>query len=223
MPPAKPAKPKPATPAKPAAPTKPAKSKPAARPAKPEIALLELPDQSAWEQWLEANHDSDQGVWLKFAKKGAPDKTITYPEAVEGALMYGWIDGQAGSIDQHYWRQRFTRRGPRSKWSQINCQKATALIDAGRMRPPGLEQVEKAKEDGRWDNAYAPQSRITVPEDLQQALDANPEAKAFFETLSSQNRYAILFRLHDAKRPETRKKRIKQFVEMLAERKTFHP
>ena len=192
-------------------------------PAKPDLPLLDLPDQAAWEQWLQANHDSSPGVWLKIAKKGAPHATPSYAEALDGALAYGWIDGQKGALDEHYWRQRFTKRGPRSKWSEVNRDKATQLIAAGRMHPPGLQQVEAAKADGRWDNAYAPHSRITVPPDFQRELDRNPEAKAFFETLKGTNRYAFLYRIHDAKRPETRAKRIDTFIAMLNKNETFYP
>ena len=186
------------------------------------VPILECASQQAWERWLERNHDISTGVWLKLAKKGAPTPTPTYAEALESALAYGWIDGQKGALDDHYWRQRFTKRKPNSKWSQINRDKATALIASGRMTPAGLEQVGKAKEDGRWDAAYEPQSRATVPDDLQRELDRNPEAKAFFETLKGPNRYAILYRISDAKRPETRARRIATFVAMLNERKTLH-
>jgi uncharacterized protein YdeI (YjbR/CyaY-like superfamily) len=186
------------------------------------VPILECASQQAWEGWLESNHDTSTGVWLKIAKKGAPQPTPTYAEALESALAYGWIDGQKGALDDHYWRQRFTKRKPNSKWSQINRDKATALIASGRMTPAGLEQVGKAKEDGRWDAAYEPQSRATVPDDLQRELDRNPEAKAFFETLKGPNRYAILYRISDAKRPETRARRIATFVAMLNERKTLH-
>jgi uncharacterized protein YdeI (YjbR/CyaY-like superfamily) len=184
--------------------------------------ILLCESQQAWEDWLERHHDTSAGVWLKIGKKGAPSPTVTYPEAIESALIYGWIDGQKGAVDGHFYRQRFCRRTPRSKWSQINVEKATALIDSGRMKPSGLEQVDRAKQDGRWDNAYEPPSRAVVPEDLQRELDRNPDAKAFFETLTGANRYAILFRIKDAKRPETRAKRIAQSVQMLGERRTFY-
>jgi uncharacterized protein YdeI (YjbR/CyaY-like superfamily) len=184
--------------------------------------LLYLESQQAWEDWLEANHDTSPGVWLTIAKKGAPRPTPTYAEALESAIAYGWIDGQKGALDEHFWRQRFTKRKPTSKWSQVNREKAYALIAAKRMRPSGLEQVEQAKADGRWDAAYEPQSRATVPDDLQRELDRNPEAKAFFETLKGPNRYAILYRIRDAKKPETRAKRIASFVAMLNEKKTLH-
>jgi uncharacterized protein YdeI (YjbR/CyaY-like superfamily) len=184
--------------------------------------IVELPNQAAWGEWLEANHVDADGVWLKFAKKGTGVTTVTYSEAVEEALCYGWIDGQAAGHDETYYLQRFTPRRRRSKWSRINREKATRLIGARRMKPAGLAQVESAKADGRWDAAYESPSTATVPEDLKAAMDQNPKAKAFFESLSSQNRYAILYRIQDAKRPETRAKRIAQFVQMLSEHKTLH-
>jgi len=188
-----------------------------------DLPLLDLESQQAWEHWLEANHGSSPGVWLTIAKKGAPRATPSYAQALESAIAYGWIDGKKGALDELYWRQRFTRRGPRSKWSQINREKANELIASDRMRPAGQLEVDRAKLDGRWDAAYEPQSRATVPEDFQRELDRNPEAKAFFETLTGVNRYAFLFRIRDAKRPDTRAKRIATFVAMLNEHKTFYP
>ena len=179
--------------------------------------------QADLEAWLEQNHATSDGIWLKFAKKGSGIESVVYKEAVESALCFGWIDGQTKRLDDDWYLQRFTPRRPRSRWSQINTEKAEALIADGRMRPAGLRQVEEAKADGRWDAAYAPPSRIEVPPDLREALDANPKAAAFFETLDSTNRYAVLYRVHDAKRPETRARRIKQFVEMLGEGRTLHP
>jgi uncharacterized protein YdeI (YjbR/CyaY-like superfamily) len=187
------------------------------------LPILGLSDQRAWERWLERNRDSSAGVWLKIAKKGAAQPTPTYAEALDVALCYGWIDGQKGAHDDAFWLQRFTRRGPRSKWSQINRDKAIALIAQGKMMPPGLAAIQEAQQDGRWEAAYEPQSRVTVPEDFQRELDRNPDAKAFFETLKGVNRYAFLYRVGDAKRPETRAKRIAKFIAMLNERKTFYP
>jgi uncharacterized protein YdeI (YjbR/CyaY-like superfamily) len=192
------------------------------RPDPDEPSLLELPGRSAWERWLEQNHESDEGVWLKLAKKGAPRETVTQPEAIEVALCFGWIDGQVGAVDEHFYRQRFTHRRARSRWSRINRDRATELIAAGLMRPPGLEEVHRAQADGRWQAAYEPQSGITVPPDFQAALDAHPAAAEFFATLSGANRYAFLYRIADAKRAETRARRIAQYVEMLAQRRTFH-
>ncbi len=148
---------------------------------------------------------------------------MTFPEALEVALCFGWIDGQRDRLDEQWFLQRFTPRRPKSKWSKINRAKATALIESGRMRPAGLEAVERAKADGRWDAAYDPPSQLTVPEDLAAALAQNEAAEAFFRTLDRTNRYALLYRIHDAKRPETRARRIEQFVAMLAEGKKPYP
>lgn len=190
--------------------------------AKPELPILQCEDQGAWADWLERNHAEAPGVRLKLAKKGSGVTTVTYGEAVEEALCYGWIDAQVGRYDASFYLQRFTPRTKRSKWSANNRDKVERLLADGRMKPAGLKAVEAAQADGRWGAAYPAQSEATVPEDLQQALDQNPEAKAFFETLTSQNRYAFLFRLHDAKRADTRVKRIAQYVAMLAEHRTFH-
>jgi uncharacterized protein YdeI (YjbR/CyaY-like superfamily) len=189
---------------------------------KSELSIVEFRTQLEWARWLELNHARASGAWLKLAKKGSDATTVTYAEAVEEALCYGWIDGQAARHDERYYRQRFTPRRRRSRWSQINCSRAERLIAQERMKPAGLAQVEAARADGRWDAAYAPPSSAKVPEDLQRALDENPEAKAFFETLNGANRYAILYRVHDAKRPETRARRIGEFVAMLAEHRTLH-
>ncbi|HEX7256086.1 MAG TPA: YdeI/OmpD-associated family protein [Gaiellaceae bacterium] len=178
---------------------------------------------AAWEEWLAQHHGSADGIWLKLAKKGSGIESLTFPEALEAALCHGWIDGQRRGFDDDYYLQRFTPRRARSKWSKINCDSATALIEAGRMRPAGLEQVERAKADGRWDAAYDSPSRIQVPPDLERALVENPRAGELFGRLDSQNRYAILYRIHDAKRPETRARRIEEFVTMLAEGRKPYP
>jgi uncharacterized protein YdeI (YjbR/CyaY-like superfamily) len=190
--------------------------------AKPELPILQFKDQTAWAEWLERNHADSDGVRLKLAKKDSGVTTVTYGEAVEEGLCYGWIDGQVSRYDEAFYLQRFTPRRSRSKWSANNCEKVERLIAEGRMKPAGLGAVESAKADGRWDAAYPPQTAATVPDDLQRALDQNPTAEAFFETLTSANRYAILFRVHDAKRPATRAKRIADCVAMLAEHRTFH-
>jgi len=192
------------------------------RPVATQQPLIEFADREAWEAWLRAHHDDSDGVWLLLAKKGAPRTTVTQAEAVEVALCFGWIDGQAGRHDEHFWTQRFTRRRPRSKWSQINCRRASELIAGGKMQPPGLEQVELAKADGRWEAAYEPQSSATVPSDFAEALAANPAAAEFFATLTGVRRYSFLYRIQDAKRPETRARRIEKFVALLAERKTLN-
>jgi len=184
--------------------------------------VLSFKTPKAWATWLAKHHDQSKGLWLRLAKKGSDIPSITYPEALEVALCYGWIDGQKKGEDDQYWQQKFTPRGARSIWSKINCGKVDALIEQGLMTPAGLKAVERAKGDGRWDAAYEGQRKATVPPDLQVALDANPKAKAFFATLNSVNRYAILFRTHNAKKPETRARRIAQFVEMLAKHEKIH-
>ena len=185
--------------------------------------LLTFASQRDWEAWLERHHGSSSGVWLAIAKKGSGERTVTQAEAVESGLCFGWIDSQGGRVDDRWFRQRMTPRGPRSRWSQINRKRAEALIAAGRMRPAGLEQVERAKRDGRWDAAYPSPSAATVPADLARALDAQPRARAFFDELDSTNRYAILYRVHEAKRQETRERRIARFVQMLAAHETIYP
>jgi len=178
---------------------------------------------AGWTRWLKRHHATASGVWLRMAKKDSGFPTVSYAEVLEAALCYGWIDGQRKSQDAQFFLQRFTPRTARSVWSKINRDKALKLIDEGRMQPAGLAEVERARADGRWDAAYDAQSIATVPPDLQAALDANPKAAAFFATLDSRNRYAVLFRTQGAKRPETRAKRIAQFVEMLAKGEKIHP
>jgi uncharacterized protein YdeI (YjbR/CyaY-like superfamily) len=173
--------------------------------------------RSEWETWLEANHASVDGVWVVFPKKGTGLPTVDFVEAIEVALCFGWIDGQRKGLDETHYRQKFTPRRARSKWSQINVGRCEELVATGRMRPAGLAQVDAAKADGRWDAAYAPASKIEVPEDLQAALEAEGVAEAF-AALKSQERYSILFGLHDAKRPETRARRIAKAVEELKAR-----
>jgi uncharacterized protein YdeI (YjbR/CyaY-like superfamily) len=162
-------------------------------------------------------------VWLKIAKKASGIKSVTYKEALDCALCYGWIDGQKGSFDDRYFVQKFTPRRARSRWSRINRERALELIESGEMKPAGLREVQRAQADGRWEAAYDSPSRVTVPEDLQRALDRNKRAKDFFATLTGVNRYAVLYRIQDAKRPETRARRIEQFVEMLGRHETLHP
>jgi uncharacterized protein YdeI (YjbR/CyaY-like superfamily) len=178
---------------------------------------------AAWRAWLADRHASADGLWLKIAKKAAAEGTLSYAEALDEALCFGWIDAQKRGLDDCYWLQRFTPRKRGSRWSKINTQKAQALIAAGRMQPAGLAEVESARADGRWDTAYAGSRSITVPDDLAAALAANPVAAEFFPTLNSVNRYAILYRISTVKRPETRARKIAQYVEMLAEHKTLHP
>lgn len=188
-----------------------------------DLVVLAFPSITAWEEWLTGDGADSSGIWLKIGKKSAAEPTISYKEALEVALCFGWIDGQKRGLDDDYWLQRFTPRKSGSKWSKINTDKAAALIEAGRMRPSGLREVELAKADGRWDRAYAGQRDAVVPDDLRQALDANKAASEFFETISSVNRFAILYRIGSVKRPETRARKIAQYIEMLAEHKTIHP
>jgi uncharacterized protein YdeI (YjbR/CyaY-like superfamily) len=188
-----------------------------------DLPVVFFASASGWERWLDEHHGSANGVWLKFAKKGSATPSLSQAEAVETALCFGWIDGQAAPHDDTAWLQRFTPRRKRSKWSQINTVKALRLIEEGRMRPAGLEQVELAQGDGRWDAAYEPQSTATVPEDLAVELERSPQAAAFFATLNRVNRYAILYRIQEAKRPETRARRIRKFVEMLERGEKIHP
>ncbi len=192
------------------------------RPPAAELPLIEFPDRQAWEAWLREHHGDPLGLWLKLAKKGCPRTTVSQSAAIEVALCFGWIDGQVGTVDEHFYRQRFTHRRPRSKWSQINRERAAALIDSGLMQSPGLEEVERARADGRWDAAYEPQSTATVPEDFARALAAAPQAEAFFATLTGVRRYAFLYRIAEARRPETRARRIEKFVGLLAERRTLN-
>jgi uncharacterized protein YdeI (YjbR/CyaY-like superfamily) len=187
------------------------------------LATILFPSPEAWERWLEENHAGCEGVWIKMAKKSVEIDSVRYPEVLESALCFGWIDGRREALDQLHFLQRFTPRRRRSRWSRINRETAERLIADGRMRPPGLAEVERARADGRWDAAYEGSRRSTVPPDLQSELDARPRAGTFFEGLSSQNRYAIIYRLHDAKRPETRARRLAKFVAMLEAGETLHP
>ena len=182
-----------------------------------------FPTPEAWEAWLDEHCETSPGIWLKLAKKASGIASVTHPEALEVALCYGWIDGQRNKLDDQWYVQLFTPRRAKSKWSKINRAKAVALIETGRMRPSGLREVERAKADGRWEAAYDPPSQLTVPEDLEVALTQNVDARQFFDTLDRTNRYAILYRIQDAKRPETRARRIEQFVAMLAEQKKPYP
>ncbi len=188
-----------------------------------DLPVLGFADPAAWEAWLAGQHASSPGAWLKIAKKGSGGTSVSYAEALEVALCYGWIDGQKGGLDDDYWLQRFTPRKAGSRWSKTNAGKAAELIEEGRMQPAGLREVELARADGRWDAAYAGQRTMAVPQDLERELAANDAARAFCATLSSVNRYAILYRIGDAKRPETRARRIAKYVAMLAAHETIHP
>ncbi len=180
-------------------------------------------DTDSWAAWLEKNHAASPGVWLRLAKKSSNLKSVSYADAVEVALCYGWIDGQAKGQDENHSLQKFTPRSKRSIWSKRNQEKVAALIDSGRMKPAGLMEIERAKQDGRWAAAYDSPSTMEVPRDLQAALNEEPRAKAFFKTLNSRNRYAILFQLQTAKKLETRARRIDKYVAMLAREEKPYP
>jgi uncharacterized protein YdeI (YjbR/CyaY-like superfamily) len=180
-----------------------------------DLPIKPFPSKTKWADWLAKQHDKSAGLWLKLAKKESVIKSVTYEEALDVALCYGWIDGQKKGFDDKYWLQKFTPRGPKSIWSKINTEKAEKLIASGEMKPAGHKAIEAAKQDGRWEAAYASQKNMTVPEDFQAALDKNKTAKTAFAQLKSADRYSFLFRIHHAKKPETRAKHIQKFVEML--------
>ena len=189
-----------------------------------ELPELIMADATAWRAWLDQHHELPTGVWLVLAKKGTTEPTtLTYDQALEEALCYGWIDGQTRRRDESTYRQRFTPRRPRSSWSKRNVGLAEGLIAEGRMAPAGLAEVERARADGRWEAAYAGPATIEVPSDLAAALARQPLAQATFERLTGQNRYAVLYRLTTAKRPETRARRLEQLVAMLASGETPYP
>lgn len=186
------------------------------------LPIVAFADAAALDRWLEAQPESSPGLWIKFAKAGSGIGSVSRTEAIEAALYHGWIDGQLAKYDDKHWLVRFTPRTARSKWSQVNRTRATELIEAGRMSPLGLARIEAARSDGRWDAAYAPASKAAVPPDVQGALDENPQAAAFFATLTGGNRYAILHRIGAAKKLETRARKIAQFVAMLERHETVH-
>ncbi len=187
------------------------------------VPIKSFKSKKEWAAWLAKNFDQDAGLWMKLAKKGAKISSITYEEALDVALCYGWIDGQKKGLDEKYWLQKFSPRRPGSIWSKSNTEKADRLIQRHEMKPPGLRAIQLAKDNGRWDAAYQGQRTISVPDDLETALAHNPKARAFFVALNSVNRYAILFRIHNAKKAETRLKRIRQFVEMLERGEMIYP
>ncbi|GHE91369.1 hypothetical protein GCM10017776_04430 [Streptomyces griseoluteus] len=188
-----------------------------------DLEIVAFESAEAFEAWLGENHAVSPGIWLKLRKKRPGIVALDYTQALEAALCHGWIDGQKATFDDQWWLQRFTPRTPRSKWSKVNREKVAALIAQGRMRPPGQAEVDRAKADGRWEAAYDGARTATVPEDLRAALTADPAAAEFFETLDRQNRYAILYRVQDAKRAETRARRIEKYVAMLARGEKPHP
>ena len=191
--------------------------------AKRDLPVKAFPTQQAWEAWLEAQPANAKGLWIKLAKKSAGAPCVSRQEAIDSALCYGWIDGQLDTFDAEWWLIRFTPRKPSGNWSKKNKKRAIELIEAGRMREAGQRQVELAKKDGRWDAAYASQSKATVPHDLEKALSQNKKAQTFFATLDSKNRYAVLYRVHTAKTPELRARRVDTLVAMLARGETIHP
>ena len=191
---------------------------------KPDAASIRLfKSKQDWAAWLDKNHRTSTGLWLRLAKKSSDLRSVTYKEALEVALCYGWIDGQKKPESDAAWLQRFLPRGSKSLWSKINREKALALIASGEMKPAGLEAIENAKKNGQWEAAYDSPSRASVPDDFQAALNANPQAKAFFETIDRVNRYAVLWRIQTAKKPETRARKIEQFVAMLERGEKIHP
>jgi uncharacterized protein YdeI (YjbR/CyaY-like superfamily) len=188
-----------------------------------DLQKIAFASQKAWEKWLKTNHLSSPGIWLQMAKKDSGTPSVTYAEAIEIALCYGWIDGQKQSHSAETWLQKFTPRGKKSIWSKINRQKATALVECGRMKESGRQEMLRAQQDGRWERAYDSPRSAAVPQDLQAALDKSPKAKAFFEKLESRNRYAILFRIQTVKKAETRTRKITEFVAMLERHEKIHP
>lgn len=191
-------------------------------PDKANLPILSFPSPAEWSRWLAKNHDTAKGLWLRFFKKGSGVKSIIYAEALDEALCYGWIDGQLNKHDEDSYLQKFTPRGPKSVWSKRNTEHVKRLGEEGRMKPAGLKQVEAAKADGRWEKAYESPGKMAVPEDFLKALSKNKKAKAFFDTLNKANSYAIAWRLQTAKKQETREKRVKAIVEMLAKEEKFH-
>jgi uncharacterized protein YdeI (YjbR/CyaY-like superfamily) len=188
-----------------------------------DLPVLSFATARAWSEWLATHHASSRGLWLKIAKKGAGSASVTYSETIDGALAWGWIDGQKGRFNDVWWLQRFTPRTAKSAWSKINRAKVEALIANGRMEAPGLAEVERAKRDGRWGRAYDGARSSSMPADLIAAFARNARARAFFDTLDGANRYAILYRVQTAKKPETRAERITRFVALCARHETIHP
>jgi uncharacterized protein YdeI (YjbR/CyaY-like superfamily) len=182
------------------------------------LPIIPFQFQQDWERWLEDNHAESEGLWLKMAKKASGIPTVSFSDAIDVAICFGWIDGQRLGHDDTWYLQRFTPRRPRSRWSEINVERVRRLTEQGRIRPAGLAEIEKAKADGRWDDAYPSPSSMEVPEDLQAALDRDPRATAAFASIKSADRYSILYRLHHTKTPETRARVIEEFVADLSNR-----
>jgi uncharacterized protein YdeI (YjbR/CyaY-like superfamily) len=190
---------------------------------KSELPIMLFADPPSFEEWLECNGDTSPGVRLQIAKKNSGVASVTYDEALDVALCYGWVDSQKEALDDKTWLQRFTPRGTKSIWSKINKDKVERLIAAGRLKPSGLKAIEAAKQNGLWDKAYESQSTASMPDDFAAELARNAKAQAFYETLNRQNKYAILFRIHNAKKQETREKRIQQFIAMLENGESLYP
>jgi uncharacterized protein YdeI (YjbR/CyaY-like superfamily) len=188
-----------------------------------DLPLLTFADAAAFERWLDEHAETAPGAWLRFAKQGAPEATISKSHAIDCALAHGWIDGQLGRLDEHFFKTRFTPRRPGSAWSQANCERVETLEGAGRMRPAGRAQVELAKADGRWAAAYAGQGKAAPDADLEAALDAAPAARALFDALDAANRFSVLYRIHNARSPEKRAAKIAELVAMLGRGETIHP
>ncbi len=188
-----------------------------------DLPIRHFATSAAWEKWLAAHYEKEKGLWLRLSKKNSGERSVTYDEALDVALCYGWIDGQKQPYDDASWLQRFTPRRAKSAWSKRNTQHVQRLIKVGRMQASGLQEVTLAKKDGRWQRAYDSHSTMEIPADFLKVLEKNKKAKSFFETLNKQNLYAIVYRLQTAKKPETREKRIKMFVEMLAKSEVLHP
>jgi uncharacterized protein YdeI (YjbR/CyaY-like superfamily) len=187
-----------------------------------DLPVVEFATRAEWATWLAAEHAASAGVWLKIARKDGGAESVSYSDALDVALCHGWIDGQKDRLDERFWLQRFTPRRPRSRWSKRNCERAEALVGSGEMAPAGMREIERARADGRWEAAYDSHSTATVPDDLQAELDRNPAAREFFAELDSTNRYAILYRIQEARRPDTRARRIAKYVAMLNEGRRIH-
>jgi uncharacterized protein YdeI (YjbR/CyaY-like superfamily) len=190
---------------------------------KDRLEIIPFATAADWKAWLESHHADSPGIWLKFARKESGIPSVGFPDALNLAVCYGWIDSQRAPFEDPFYLQKFTPRRPRSRWSKVNCDRAEALIASGQMQPAGLREVEAAKADGRWERAYPPQSQAVIPDDLQTELDRNPAAQDFFRTLNSANRYAIVYRVQSSKNPEIRAAHIRKFVEMLANHEKIYP
>ena len=189
---------------------------------KDNLPILTFKTAKEWDKWMAKNYASSKGIWLRFYKKASGIPSLTYPEAVEVSLCYGWIDGQANKYDENSYLQRFTPRRPKSIWAKKNIERVTRLIASGKMKPSGLKEIEAAKADGRWEMAYDSPATMEIPNDFLKELSKNPKAKTFFGTLNKTNTYAIAWRLQTAKKPETRQKRMKAIIDMLSKKQKFH-